>query len=440
MQAGAGQTNITPLIGTSLAGYFEERKAADVRDEFFARAIVLDDGSTKFAFVICDLIVVTRDTVCAARDIVERTTGIPQEHVLIAATHTHSGPATAGLLGTPCADEYVSALPAKIADSVRRACARMRPVTWGVAHGHVTDMTSNRRFRMRDGSVRMGGRLDDPDNLGPTGPIDPDLSVLHLTEVGTGASVALLANFALHYVGSVPADHASPDYFGAFGEIVQRERGESFVAALANGFCADVNSIYHHRPLADPAPADPIADVAEALAAHVLGLIDGIEYRDGGTLRIAREELTIPLREITDDMRAHAKAALHGRSPHGSADGYSRDEVYARELLLLDQMAPDVRTEVQAIALDEVGFVGMPGEMFAQYGLDLAARSALAPLFKIELANDYVGYIPTLAGFEDGAYETWFARSSKLVPEAGGMLSEAAARLLGGLADSAPRS
>ena len=73
MQAGAGQTNITPLLGTSLAGYFEERKAADIRDELFAKAIVLDDGATRVALVICDLIVIPGDVVRAAREIVEST-------------------------------------------------------------------------------------------------------------------------------------------------------------------------------------------------------------------------------------------------------------------------------------------------------------------------------------------------------------------------------
>ena len=429
MRAGAGQTNITPLIGTHLAGYFEDRIAADVDDELFAKAIVLDDGSTTVALVVCDVIVLPGSIVNAVREIVEASTGVPGENVLIAATHTHSGPATVGLLGTPCDNAYVETLPARIADSVRRALARMRPARWGVASASETGLTANRRFRRRDGSVRMGGRVDDPDIVEPVGPIDPNLSVLHVIDSGTLESIALLANFGLHYVGGMHSDHVSADYFGAFAQMVQRKRGESFVVALANGFCGDVNAAYFHQPISE-SPPNPVAHYADALATRVLGLVDDITYRDSLTLMCAHEALTIPLRPITDGMRIDAKAILGDRSPSASTYGYTWDEYYARELLLLDKMPREVRTEVQVITLDDVGIVGMPGEMFAQFGLDMSERSPLAPLFKIELANDYVGYVPTRKGLADGGYETLFARSSKLAPEAGEMLLDAAVRLL----------
>ena len=51
----------------------------------------------------------------------------------------------------------------------------------------------------------------------------------------------------------------------------------------------------------------------------------------------------------------------------------------------------------------------------------------------VELANDYVGYIPTVKAFDEGGYETMFARSSKLVPESAVQFTESAVKLLGNL-------
>lgn len=434
MRAGAAQTNITPLIGASLAGYFHDRKARDVHDELFAKAIVLDDGSTRIAFVICDIIVVPGETVAAARRIIEDTCGIPAANVLIAATHTHTGPSPAGLLGTPRADDYMDALPARIADSVRKANARLQPAKWGVVLGQETRISFNRRFRLKDGSVVMNPGYNNPNVVEPAGPTDPDVPVLHVVNAETGASIALLANFALHYVGSSQGDVVSADYFGIFAETIQKWRGENFVVALANGFCGDVNNIDVNHPPERTPGWEQARHVARLLASNVLRLVEEMTYRDTIRLRVAREKLNVSRRPITDEMRRDARSILGDRSADDPADGYNRDELYARELLLLDRLPREFTTEVQAFALDNAGIVGCPGEMFAQFGVDLAVASRLKPLFKIELANDYVGYVPTRKAFDEGSYETWYARSSQLVPDSGDRMMDSAKRLLASLA------
>jgi neutral ceramidase len=433
MRAGAAQTNITPLVGTSLAGYFHDRKMVDVRDELHAKAIVMDDGDTQVAVVVCDIIAVPRETVLEARALASAACGIPEGNILIAATHTHTAASPAGLLGTPRADEYMDALPPKIADSIVRAARRLQPAKWGVAMGRETRLSFNRRFRMRDGSVQMNPGFNNPDAIEAVGPIDPDVPVLHLVNTETDANIALLANFALHYVGGAPGDVASADYFGMFGREVAKWLGDDPVVALANGFCGDINNVDVTTKPSRTGPWEHAEHVARLLAMNVLSLVEQMEYSDDGELRAACETVTIPLRPITDDMRSDARNILGDRSPHDPADGYSRDEVYARELLLLDEEPRAVTTETQVIALGDVAFVSMPGEMFVQFALDLGDASPFSPLFKIELANDYVGYVPTRKAFEEGSYETWFARSSKLAPEAGEILMDGARRLMASL-------
>ncbi len=108
-----------------MSGDFTGRLARSVASDLTARALVLDDGESKLALVVLDLIIVTAELVATARERIATLTGIAPDRVMISATHTHTGPAlwTAGN-ETPDSS-YVSSLPAKIAEAVGiRHCRR----------------------------------------------------------------------------------------------------------------------------------------------------------------------------------------------------------------------------------------------------------------------------------------------------------------------------
>src|SRR5437762_514820 len=89
-RAGAATSNITPPLGSPIVGGFVPFPATHVHDELHARCLVLDDGKTKLALVICDLLGLDRLVSDDARAMIQQDLGIPKEHVLISATHTHS--------------------------------------------------------------------------------------------------------------------------------------------------------------------------------------------------------------------------------------------------------------------------------------------------------------------------------------------------------------
>ena len=94
LTAGTAAAVITPPVGTPMEGYSARQDVSQgVHDDLHARALVIDDGSTAVALVSCDLVGVDRRLVALARERASEATGIPPEHMLIAATHTHAGPA-----------------------------------------------------------------------------------------------------------------------------------------------------------------------------------------------------------------------------------------------------------------------------------------------------------------------------------------------------------
>ena len=182
LKAGTAATNITPHLGTALAGSFRPRIADDVHDELYAKAMVLDDGATRLALVVCDLICAPREYLDRAKEMVEEWCDIPSSNVMIACTHTHTGPATADLLDVKQEREYMEFATRRIADSVRLAAGRLRACEIGFGMGREDRLVFNRRYWMKDGSVRTNPGYNNPDVVKPAGPVDPEVGVLCVRE------------------------------------------------------------------------------------------------------------------------------------------------------------------------------------------------------------------------------------------------------------------
>ena len=93
IKAGVAKVNITPPVGVLLSGYEARKKPSQgVHDELYAKALVLDDGDHKVALVVADLLYLDIDFTESVRRLIEESTGIDNQHVMVAVTHTHSGP------------------------------------------------------------------------------------------------------------------------------------------------------------------------------------------------------------------------------------------------------------------------------------------------------------------------------------------------------------
>ena len=183
LQAGAAQTDITPPLGAFLTGSFNLRPAEDIDDPLYSKAVVIDNGETRVALVILDLIAVPRDIVERIRALVTEHVEIPPENVMIACTHTHTGPQTRQGGREPRDEAYIDSMIRKVSDSVRLAVRRLQParIAWGQGEQH--DISFCRRFLMKDGTVRTNPGHNNPDIVKPVSPIDPTVGVLYIEDL-----------------------------------------------------------------------------------------------------------------------------------------------------------------------------------------------------------------------------------------------------------------
>ena len=79
LRAGAATSVITPEIGREIIGGFVPFPSKHIHDELHARCLVLDDGTTKIALVVCDLLGIHRVVSDEARRLIQEKSGIARE-------------------------------------------------------------------------------------------------------------------------------------------------------------------------------------------------------------------------------------------------------------------------------------------------------------------------------------------------------------------------
>ena len=431
LRIGAASVIITPGQSTPLAGYYEMRTADAVRDDLYAKALVFEQDGARAAVVVCDLITLGRETVEQARRLIEQTTGIPGGHVLIAATHTHTGPIVPRNSSRELSEgatnatarQFATSLPELIARSVREAAGKLTLVRASAAVGLEEHLSHNRRYVLRDGTVAWNPPKSGTNVVRPAGPIDPDVAVVYFETLATNA-LATLVNFAMH-PDTVGGTQISADYPGVLARRLTAWKGPEMLTVFANGTCGNIN----HRDLHWPDPQKGPAE-AERLGGVLAGAVQRTWPRlaplTNAAPRARSEIVRLPLAKITDADLERARTTVKRLADRQTkfldkVDAFKVLDVAARE-------GKPWEVEVQAIALgQQVAIVGLPGEIFVELGLAIKKASPFPVTVIAELANGSIGYIPNRSAYAEGNYEVVSARCAE---GAGEMLAESAVKLL----------
>mgnify|MGYP001174295379 CR=1 FL=1 len=436
LQAGAATSNITPELGVLVVGGFAPYPARHVHDELHARCLVLDDGKTKLALVVCDLLGLHRSVSVEARRLIQEATGIPPENVLISATHTHSAGTALGknrYVSEQVLDDYQRFVARRIADGVRRALNLLRPAEVAFGTIDVPEQVHNRRWLMREGTLQpnLFGKIDkahtnppvgSPNLVEPAGPVDPAVSIIALREPG-GRLIAVYAAYSLHYVGGTGPAHISADYYGMFCEALKRlqpggDGDPPFVAMLANGTSGDINNVDRVKPRPGQPAYQRMREVAEDLAGKVNAALANMSWRDQAPLEARFREPKIAWRTIEPellawaaDVEARAPRVPGGDIPVGAKWATKPEFVlplsYAGRVQLLAQTKEPALVPLQVLRIGDIAIGTSPCETFAEIGLEFKRRSPLKNSFMVSLAHGYIGYLPTPRHFALGGYETW---------------------------------
>jgi neutral ceramidase len=439
LQAGAATSNITPPLGSLRVGGFAPYPTVHVHDELHARCLVLDDGKTRLALVVCDLLGLHRSVSLEARRQIHEATGIPPENVMISATHTHSAGTALGQSrfgNDQPLDEYQQFLARRISDGVRRAANLLRPAHIAIGTVDAPEYLINRRWFVREGQgkpndfgkiervTKTSGPAGNPNLTEPAGPVDPAISFIALREPD-GRPISVYAAYSMHYAGDSGPAHISADYFGMFSEALKRLQGEAeddppFVAMMANATSGDINlnqDIFRGQN-PERRPYFRTKTVANALAEKVNAALRQVTWQESAELAARYREPGIAWRAIEPellawarDIEARAPRLASGNIPVGARWATTPDFVrrlsYAGRIQLLAKAEQPARVPLQVLRIGDICIGATPCETFTEIGLEFKRRSPFAHSFMVELNHGYIGYLPTPRHFELGGYETW---------------------------------
>lgn len=417
-RAGAARSNITPKIGTSINGNMSDVTVKQIHDDTYVRCMVLDDGQNRLAIGVADLCMVYRETLDEAKSRAHQITGIPVENMMISASHTHSGGTACSVFQSDPDPDYLKFLTARIADAVIRANNNLAPARIGWSVGHEPTQVFNRRWKMKPGEPVKNpfGKVDPISTTQVKDITDAALPIISV-QTPDGLPIALLANYSLHYVGGVGPGEVSADYFGMFAERMQQflqadsPTHPAFVAIMSNGTSGNINNVNNKGPRPSHPPYGRMQQVADIVASEAYKTYRKIEYLDWIPLSSAHREILLGVRlpSAEDVERAEGILAL-AKGPVLNG----REEIYARETVLLKDYPKQVPILLQAFQLGDLAITAAPCEVFVEIGLEIKDKSPFDPTFMISLANGYNGYLPTPEHHKMGGYETWRARSSYL--------------------------
>ncbi|MFH1569467.1 MAG: hypothetical protein ABIL09_15835 [Gemmatimonadota bacterium] len=402
MTAGFAAVEITPQPGIHMGGFWGRTSGAlEVHDPLWARSLAFGLGGRRVAMVALDLVGLSAASAWSIKSRAAARTGMQPDAVMVCCTHTHAGPLTLPVRGMGEVDAaYLEGLTEAAAQAVAGADADRRAARLAYARPEVR-LGINRR-EDRAGQVIIGRN--------PDGPTVPYAHVLRASR--TGARDLVLFSCACHPVVLGRASHClSAEFPGAAVRALEERTG--MAALFVNGACGDIN------PRVTGAGFEAMEGLGGELAERVVAALTETRPLESDHLAWRSVQLQLPLVDPPHWARAMAhraaltlKAGIH-RIRAGGGDYWSQLVPRAR-LEWAEAMLALSRSgrrglgqtfQVQGLRVGSLALLGMEGEIFSRYQLDLEATSPLQPTAVVGYANGCIGYVPTADEHRRGGYE-----------------------------------
>jgi Neutral/alkaline non-lysosomal ceramidase, N-terminal len=366
--AGVAKSDITPPVGTPLAGYGARHAAPStgVHDPTEARALIIDNGVEKIAMVSVDHLGFDHGMVERIRAIASEATHILPDHIFIMSSHTHSGggaymemlPLLANVLAGKFDPKIRAHYEQRTAEAIIAANKALKPARIAFAWGEARGIS---RFRS---------------TWPPDGPVDPEVGVIRIDAVETGKPMAVLMNFAAHPTVLGPENMTfSADFVGYARTAIERMIGGEVMAIFANGAQGTIAP----RAFVGDDAWQRAENVGTILAAEVFKATMTVKPRDSVDIKLVRTPLTLKIvpTSVFPPMMSYPAA---------------------------------YDSEINAIAFDNrFAFVAIPGELGSILNSQVKERGKLLGFektFILGLTNDALGYIITEDEYRHKTYES----------------------------------
>lgn len=418
LNAGFARMDITPPLGTTLAGYFEIRHADNVLDPLLATAVAFDDGEKRAVIISIDNLGIVRSMTDKYRDEISKVCEMNREGVFLACTHTHLAPRM-GVWNndTVFEPEYADFLGKKLCTAARLAFLDLAPASLSYTRGEAKDVSFIRRYRMRDGSAKTNPGWQNPDIVAPIGRADETAQLLVIKR--EGKPEIGIVNFQVH-----------PDVIGGCGISADYPKfvRDTYEKLIDNSLCMFINGAQGDSNHFDlrlgenecRSGYDRARYMGRKIAMSVVANYELRKKLKGDKISFAEKDVVVKYNRGAPEEIPEAKriseeyAQTHDpKSIPGIAGNPYWAVAKAGRIMAIEALGEERKLGISAIAVGDAVFAGFPGEPFTEAGFIVKEKSRFALTIPACCANGFEGYYPTETAYDEEGYEASAARYEK---------------------------
>jgi neutral ceramidase len=430
VKAGIQAIDISPSKPMFLLGYpHVPRISTGIHDPLYATALYLSNDREAIFNISVDVLMISHWFIRQCREEISAITGVHPNHILISTTHTHSAPVTVDLLlfkddpvVPPIDPEYMAIVKQSIIEAATTAFQNAQPSSIAHLTIDIDGVGTNRHH--------------------PQGPHDPQAGLLIIKKTKSDNVTAISIVYSMHpTVLHEDTSLVTADFPG-------------FTRQLLNDYYPEAKILYQTGPSGNLSPRYHVKSQtfaeAERLGNHlgyqILKEIKGLDknqFNDSIKIDAVNTFINLPFHHFPQPAAAEMKllhdqeayAALKGENaPHGPLRTAEVTIFGTEQLLKFSHMQETGELEliqrkyevieIQALRIGDICLLGIPGEMFVEYSLEIK-RSTSPTVFVISLANgELQGYIvtPEAEGYE--------ANFSLFEPQAGKIIVDQSVKLI----------
>ena len=379
--------NISPEVGAFLAGYGLDYRSKEKLDDLYASGLCMDDGQEKVLLISFDLLGLDEWYIKDLRQKCAELLNVPVSAVMFSCTHTHTGPETRTLAAAPqqLNKPYLEELQKIVLQAVRE----LGPFQECRArfYASLCDENRNRRYTSGDNHASFTPHRREFINA-RNGITDQELGVLWFADPQSGDPIYVVGNYAAHPLAGhspgIGGKRISADFPGAFCQYVSRNTGAETM--FVSGAAGDL------VPIEDELGDEAFRSVGIRLGKEAIGgIVDS--HRNPARFAISDPKLGHAISTFTVPLR---KAYRTGVKP----------------LPLPYEGQKDVTLEIQTISIGDIAFVGVPGELCTELGLEIKWHSPFRKTFIAYCATAYFSYLCPANFLVSGGYEAGSQRFS----------------------------
>lgn len=430
--AAFGEIELPCPFGTLISGWIPPERPMRLKlDPLQANLAILKNDAATVVLVSLDLLMLDTEDVDEMRRSVAAAAGTSYENVLVAATHNHCGPAATDFYDAPKNYEFVAQVKELLVACARETYARLEPAVLGSGFAYENDLTWNRRYILRDGSAWAHPQLDKMEVLYAEGPIDPQVGVLCVRDLG-GNAMGYVVNFACHPLFFGGQRIATANFPGVLRRELKKLENPGCVTVFLQGAAGDIS---HSNPF--DKTRTTMESVGTRLAQRSYEAARAAQYSGEIALKGLSADVYLPKRVLTDGQITRAKQVLAGEDvviePRWHPVSSMDRKVFAAKLLELHRDCdeePLLRAPLQVLQIGETAWATAPAELFVKLGMEVKLGSPVDQTYVAGYTNGMVGYVCTPEAYGHGGYEATPCGGSRVDPGAGAVIVDGLLKLL----------